>query len=274
MFHFKNKETPLPRNRIDLIKDTIKYRFFELMLLSVYTILFMVPSLIRLIFSSYLFDGSDVHTIYEIALINFVNVLFITFWGLGFAGLFYCLKRISFQEGEDINKDFFIGIKKNYKMFLLVFFIIGIFYAFLEVSVYMLGTFNLTTLAIGALQGILYALFFILLIPLFFVLIQSVLYIGTFRNFLLNGIKFLVWKILSNIGIFLLILIPFFIFEFVPSINGIEYFQYAILIFEGLFYFAFSFLCFILYSNSLFDLTINKNYPEMIRKGLAKEKDK
>lgn len=270
MFKFKNKEMPLPTNRFELLGDVLRYRMFEIILLSIYMFLFLVPSLLWLIFSGYLFSNVENHTIYEVILTNGVNIIFIMIFGLGCGGAFYFLKKVSFQEGESINSDFFMGIKKNWKMFLFIYFLIGLTYAFLEIGVaYINYEPNMDNILKGVLEGILYAGFILFMMIFFFMQTQTILYSATISQLFLNAIKFTFGSFLKNLGIFFILLLPLFLFEFIPSLNGVDYFQYVSIVLEGIFYFGFSYLVFSLYSNHVFDLTINKKYPENIRKGLA-----
>lgn len=271
MWKFKNKETPLPTTRPQLLKDTLKYRFFEIVLLSIYCFLFLIPSIVWLIFAGYLFMNAKTHTIYEIMFIQGINIPLIMILGLGASGCFYVTKKISFQEGESINHDFFYGIRKNFKIFLLIYFFIGVFYFLLETAVYMINNYEgWSPILKGALEGIMYAIFIIFIMILFFMQTQTILYNATFVQLFKNALKFTFGSFLKNLGIFSILLLPFFIYEFVPSINNVDYFQYAMFGLEGVFYFGFSFLIFTLYSNSIFDMTINKNqFPEYVRKGLS-----
>lgn len=270
MFHFKNKEMPLPTNRFQLLGDVLRYRLFEVILLSVYMFLFLLPSLIWLIFSGYLFSNVENHTIYEVILTNGVNIIFLMIFGLGCSGAFYFLKKVCFQEGESINADFFLGIKKNWKMFLFIYFLIGLTYFLLEIGVaYLNYEPNIDSILKGVLEGIMYAGFILFMMVYFFMQTQTILYNATVGQLFRNALKFTFGSFLKNLGIFAILLLPFFLFEFVPSINGMDIFQYASIGLEAVFYFGFSYLVFSLYSNHVFDMTINKNYPENIRKGLA-----
>lgn len=273
MWQFKNKETPLPTTRPQLLKDTLRYRFFEIVLLSIYCFLFLIPSIVWLIFGGYLFINAKTHTIYEIMFIQGINIPLIMIFGIGVAGCFYVTKKISFQEGESINHDFFYGIRKNFKMFLLIYFIIGFLYFLLETGVYLINNYEgWNSILKGALEGIMYGIFILFIMILFFMQTQTILYNATFTQLFKNALKFTFGSFLKNLGIFAILLFPFFIYEFVPAINNINYFQYAMFGLEGVFYFGFSFLIFTLYSNSIFDVTINKNqFPEYIRKGLNDE---
>lgn len=74
-------------------------------------------------------------------------------------------------------------------------------------------------------------------------------------------------KFISNLGIYLLLLLPYILFESLPYLA--VFILAALLL--SLFYFAFSVFVFVLYSHAIFDKTINaKQFPELIRKGLGK----
>lgn len=272
---FKNKEMPLPSNRFEMLRDILKYRLFDIILLSIYMFLFMLPSILWTIFGGYLFSNVETHSIYEVILINGINIIFIMIFGLGSAGSFYVLKKICFQEGESINHDFIVGIKKNWKMFLLIYFFIGLIYFLLEVGIATISSYeSLDGITIGAIQGIMYGIFIIFMMIFFFMQTQTIIYVANFTQLFINGVKFTFGMFLKNIGIFFILLLPLFIFELVPSIGGIDYFQYTMIILEAVFYFGFSFCIFSLYSNHVFDLSLNKEYSELYRKGLVKENNK
>lgn len=273
MFNFKNKPTPLPRNRIELLKDTLKYRLFELIVLSIYGFIFCLPSIIWLIFANYYFQGNN--NIYVVIFINLINIIFIMIFGLAKGGIYYVCKKISFQEGENINQDFFLGIKKNYPMFLKIYFMIGLVYFFLQVALAISLNINgLESSTRGIIQGFIYTGFIIFIMIFDFMQTQTILYKGNFFCLFKNGLKFTFGMIKTNIPIFILMLFTFFIFELTPTIDGIYYFQYGVILFNGVFYFSFSSLIFSLYSNYVYDLTINKKqFKEYIKKGLQKDEN-
>ena len=218
---------------------------------------------------------------YSVSLFNEDNFLFMSLliylpyiplgmiFGLGVSGALNYSKRLSFQEGANVINDFFHGIAKNIGMNLLVFFLIFFFYALLKISSLLLIR-SMDNIPATILIGVMYAGFFILLMIFFFVLTQTILYKGNFWQLFINGIRFMVGMFGWNLLIFLVILLPFLVYEFVPFSIA----QYIAIAISLLFYFGFSIFLFTLYSHSLFDLTINQDYPEIYRKGLTKEEEK
>ena len=85
-----------------------------------------------------------------------------------------------------------------------------------------------------------------------------------------NSVKFTFGMFGWNILIFLITLLPFIVIEIVSYLPTnffvVEYIFLAICI---LFYFEFEVFVFSIYSHSLFDLTLNDDYPEIYRKGLT-----
>lgn len=267
MFEFKNKEQPLPTTRLELLKDTLKYRLFEIILVSIYMFIFILPLIIWFIFIGY--SKFNEPNLYNSLLQYGVAIPLIMIFGLGASGAFYLFKKICFQEGESINHDFFLGIKNNYKTFLLIYFFLGLFYMLLHVGLMIVSSSSINEYVKGILDGLLYVAFFFILFVSFFMQTQTIIYSASFLQLFTNSLKFTFGMILKNIVIFITILLPFFVFEFVPF-NIAQWISLGV---EGIFYFGFSNFVFSLYSNYVFDLTLNKNYPENIRKGLAKENE-
>jgi hypothetical protein len=265
------QEKNLPFTRWQLLGDTLRFRFWDLLLVSLFTLVFYLPVLGWLIFCS-LSDLLDFSNLPSILMSYGIAIPFLMIAGLGMGGLFYFSKKLAWGEGASLPGDFFEGIKKNARMFLGVYFVIGLLYLILRLDiaslVYQSG---LSGWALGALEGVSYTLFFLFLLALFFLQSQTIIYQGGFFHLFWNGIKFVFGAFLSNIPIFLAFFAGFLCFEFIPYAPVL----YIVMGIEGFFYFGFSSFFFTLYSDALFDKSINPSrYPGIIRKGLQqKEKD-
>ena len=165
--------------------------------------------------------------------------------------------------------DFFEGLKKNGLMFVLIYAVMGLLYLILRLDIASLvNESGLAGWALGALEGVSYTLFFLFLLTLFFVQTQTIIYQGGFFRLFWNGIKFVFGAFLTNIPVFLAFFVLFLCFEFIPFSSVL----YIVMGIEGFFYFGFSAFFFTLYSDSLFDKSINPaHYPEILRKGLRKK---
>ena len=267
----QSKDTPLARTRPELLKMCLKSRFFDFPLLSLFTFIFLIPLLAWIIFSNYVLveQINEDNFLFMSLLIYLPYIPLGMIFGLGVSGALNYSKRLSFQEGANVINDFFHGIAKNIGMNLLVFFLIFFFYALLKISSLLLIR-SMDNIPATILIGVMYAGFFILLMIFFFVLTQTILYKGNFWQLFINGIRFMVGMFGWNLLIFLVILLPFLVDEVVPFSIA----QYIAIAISLLFYFGFSIFLFTLYSHSLFDLTINQDYPEIYRKGLTKEEEK
>lgn len=264
-------EENLPLNRFQLLGDTLRFHFFDLVVVSLLTGLFFFPSWGWLIFVGY-GDLGDPTNLASVALTYGVNALLLAFAGLGMAGLFYFVKRLAWGVGTSCPADFFEGIKNNKGMFMLVYFLIGVLYALLRIDMASLsyGGLELNGWIKGLLEGLSYGVFFIFLLAFLFVLTQAVTYEGSFFKLFANGIRFVFGAFLTNVPMFLLYFLCFLLYEFVPSFIA----QYVMMALSTLFYFAFSAFAFTEYSHSLFDKSINKTqYPQIVRKGLRKAGD-
>jgi hypothetical protein len=267
------KETPksssqnLPLTRWQLLCDTLHYRFWDLCIVSLLTLVFLLPSIGWLVFAYY-FGLLDYSNLPSLLLTYGINVVFMIFFGVGMGGLFYFTKKLVWGVGASLPSDFFEGVKKNAKSFSLLYCIIGLFYMVLRVDI--AGLNALTTLdgfALGTFEGISYGTFFVLLCSLLFVEVELVTYEGRLLRLWRNGFHFFFGAIFTNLLILSAYLLPFLVFEFVSD------FAISLLVlgFEGVFYFGFSAFFLTEYCYSLFDKSINRRqYPEIIRKGLGK----
>ena len=126
----------LPDNRFALLKDRLKRRFLDFILLSLLVFIFLIPLLAWIIFSNYVLIGQ----------INNENYLLMSFliygpyiplgmvFGLGITGGLYYSKRLAWGEGSNVGSDFFYGMGKNIGFSLIGFFIIFIAYALLKIG--------------------------------------------------------------------------------------------------------------------------------------------
>jgi hypothetical protein len=266
------KDMKLPSNRFELLKDRLKTRFFDFMLVSLLMGIFLIPYLVWIIFinkSSFFVLTSENYLF--VSLIAFApNIIFIVIFGLGVVGALYYSKRLAFSEGANASKDFFYGISRNIKSALIAFFIIGLFYFLLSFSKVLIMYSDIGPILKGVFLGLMYVGFIIITMVVGFYLTQSILYRGTTSQLMLNAVKFTFGMLLWNLLIFLIVLLPFIVIELVSYLPVnfflIEYIFIGICI---LFYFEFEVFIFSIYSHSIFDLTINDDYPEIYRKGLT-----
>ena len=263
-----------PRNRFELLKDRLKTRFFDFMLVSLLMGIFLIPYVVWII----VINNASAFTVTEenylvMALIAYAPYIITSMiFGLGVVGAMYYSKRLAFGEGANAYKDFFYGIGKNLKSGLLGFFIIGLFYFLLSFGkVVIIYSQSLNPLLKGMLIGLMYVGFILITMIVGFYLTQSILYTGKTSQLMSNAIKFTFGMFGWNLLIFLMLLLPLILIELVSYLNPvfflIEYIMLGICI---LFYFEFEVFVFSIYSHAIFDLTINDDYPEIYRKGLAK----
>lgn len=266
----KKKEVSgyLPRNRFEAFGEIMKGHWFMMILMSLLTLLFFLPSFTWILFMN-LNEFLDVGSLPSIALTYGVNAVLFSIGGLGMAGAQYYFKKVIFNEGALFTADYFLGIVKNYKMMLLTYFAMGFIYFLLRMDIAILQNYFEGSL-LYVLEGISYGIFFLFLMSLFLLSSQSILYTGNWFSLLFNGFKLVIGGILTNLPIFIVIFLPFLVYEFVPSF----WVQIASLVVEGVFYFSFSAFLLTLYSNYLFDKSINRNqFPELYRKGLLRYKE-
>ena len=270
-------KTKLPRDnaqliatRKELFKVLLKEHFFKICITSIYTFCFAVPLFGWLIFinSSGMMELTS-ENYFGNTLFTIVPMFFgILLFGIGVIGGLSYTKKLSLQEGANVHMEFFSGIKKNFKQALISFFVLGLFYCLLKLAsnTLMFGV-DIPAWSKGVINGLMYVIFFIVFMINALVITQSIIYVGTQRQYVSNAIKLLIGKGPLNLLIFFIVLLPFLCFEFIPFALA----QWISIAVSAIFYFGFSFLIFSIYSNYLFDLSINRNYPELYRKGLRKD---
>ena len=256
------------KNRFEVLGDRLKTRFFDFVWLSFLTFIFVIPLLVWIIYCNYVL-------VPQITNENFLVMSLIVYgpyiplgmvFGLGITGGLYFCKRLAFQEGSNVTPDLFYGLRKNIGHSLLIFFLLFLFYSLLKIGS-LIATYSLSQVSAAILIGFLYIAFFIFFLILSFVLTQTIIYKGTFAQFFLNSIKFTFGMFGWNLLILVVVLFPFLCYEFIPFSVA----QYIALAISMLFYLGFSLFVFTLYSHSIFDITLNQDYPEIYRKGLTKE---
>ena len=261
-----------PDNRFQLLGDRLKTRFFDFMLVSLLMGLFLIPYIvwIVLINNSSAFIPTEENYLLTSLMAYAPYIPLAMIFGLGVVGALYYSKRLAFGEGANASKDFFYGIGKNVKPALLGFFIIGLMYFALSYGKVIIMFSELTPILKGVLIGLIYVAFMVISMVVAFYLTQSVLYVGTTGQLMMNAVKFTFGMFGWNLLMFLIVLLPFIVIEvtsYLPA--NLFLIQYIFLAVCILFYFEFEVFVFSIYSHAIFDLTINDDYPEIYRKGLT-----
>lgn len=253
-------------NRRKQLVILLKEHFFSYCLISLFTSLFIIPLFVWLFLASYaeLFNGTSFYSTlftYLCALPLFILM------GLGFAGLDYYLQKQVFGDGVSFPGTFFEGISKSFKTYLLSFFLIWL--------ITLLFKFTNSYMASLALEdeasyirvivlGVTYFLYFFFLFLFLRSNIESLTYKGSYFTHLRNSLIFSFGKPHISLGVSLISYIPLILFESIPLYES----QMILLFISAFFYSTFGELLMVLSSDSLFDMTINKDYPEIYRKGL------
>jgi len=266
-------ETPSTRRK--QFGYLLKTRWTDLVFSSIYLFIFMVPAIAWLLFGSMLVSSND--NLFNLMIIYLILIPLIIIYGIGTGGVMYSLKRMCYSEGSNIHKDLFYGIRKTYKDFIKVYLFIGIIYSLLHIGLSVIANANMDVTTMSIIQGIIYLAFFFMMMLANFNQSQMVFYNSSFSQTSVNSMKFSFGKILPNIGINLIYLLPLLTFELIQmcgNIDVISIVEWVCIGISGLFYFGFNKLLLLEYSISIFDETINKNqYLEIIKKGLKSEEN-
>ena len=261
----------LPTSRKEVFFDLLRNRKMTLFALSCFTFMFFIPLAIDLFvfnyFESVAIAADKKEYLFSLVFYSMcIMVPCMVIGFLGFAGAFYTVKRLVWQEDINLAVDFFHGIKDNWKHAIVNGLLFGLILFGMVIGGSYLLIFSPTSpitcgVGIGAL--ILVFLVFGMVISLNFT--QDVYYengvLTTFKNsFCFLGLlnwKSLVLFVLTTGGLFTL-----FCFNLITL--GIGLLLFAVLN-------SVVIVIYTLLSHSAFDRFINQeHYPEMVGKGLYK----
>ena len=289
----------LPSTRRKQFFDIVKNEWRTLLALGAALFVFFLPFIISNICEAGFMNGtaeairqemgSEGKTAEEIAsrvqnqmtsihlLFNGINILCFMLFSLGLAGASRIIKCFGFGEGVLFKSDFFAGIKKYWKAFLLCGFFAGLFYFLISYVYAVLNPAGQESAGINILSGVTIGFYYAIIVPLLlFSLAQATLYELPFFKNLANSLRFTIVRYhftaifaLVIYGVSLLTMIVY------PVTMILSFAAFIVLLAP---FFA---LAFHLFALSLFDRYINEDhYPSIYKKGLyikegkgANEKD-
>ena len=182
---------------------------------------------------------------------------------LALAGSLKIIRRMIWGEPVFLKEDFIIGIKENYKGFLVISLFGGILNAINTAIVSFMPTNNfLTYLPLIALIVLFYPVIFVFLF-------YNVIYSDKISKNLINSLK-LYFRSVFLTFLMCLICYALLLVKFIPNI-----FRYIVAIVILIFVVPILLLMFYEFEISIFDKYINiYQYPQFYRKGLYTEKEK
>ena len=258
-----------PINRFHLFGNVMRHHLVEVMLSSLYIFMFGIPMIVWIFLLMYvpMFGQNNL-----VALLVTNGVLALTFavFGLGWAGGMQFYKKLCFGEGASLKEDFFGGIKKNGKLFFLIFLAQGIWYLLLHITMGVTSGMEIDGNLKMAMIGVGYGLFFLIAFVHIFMMSEATMFEGGFFSLFTSSLRLSYATLYKGILFYLIVLLPLLIYEFLPF----QLFNLIGLLVGAFIYFGLSALCLTLFCNSVYDQSVFKTqYPEMYRKGLAKEKE-
>jgi len=288
-------EAKLPGTRWQVFKDIFTQRFGALFKLNLLMLLFALPLIAWIILSNMLNSqmmalnlpytanyGTGYMAVSDLTMRQNLltlqnNMSFVLFLvpciliaGIGLGGGFHVIKLLVWGEGITVGRDFFRGLKRNAKQFLLG----SILIAFLTASV----IFNISMLPVTEIKPWLKVLvtssvFLLVILGLFFVMYyvtQSETYKMSFWALIKNSLLFSVGMLLQNLLFMLISLLPFILLIFMGS-GGI-FMMIGIFVF-AIFGFSFTALVWTIYTQYVFDKFINDKVEGAIKdRGIYRKK--
>ena len=252
---YQNKDRP--DTRLKQYGDIFKTRFVELLKVSLLQAVFNMPFIVSLIiFYAVVRNSTDLNQLMTAFLIQGASfIVSVPCLFVGMTGVFYCMKKIAFAEGEYASSAFFIGLREEWKNGLLIGLLAG-FSAFIALTGFFFLYFYLSQVD-AVVTGFGYAIIAIQLIVVLMVCYYSVGQVIVYSN----QLRF----VFKNSFIMTLIRFPFNLLFFIiyPGILIALFTIMEITMFVGVgllvFFSAFGHLMWMLNAMSAFDKFINKS---------------
>lgn len=293
----KRKQIPdflpewLPSSRGKQFFDIVKNEWRTLLLIGLILSLFFLPFIISNIVEAGFMNGSanalreemeakgrgseeilmairtQTTTIH--LLFTAINILCFMIFSIGLAGASRIVKCLCFGEGVLFRSDFFIGIKKYWKAFLLIGFFAGLFYFLITYVTAMLNPMSQDNGGLGVLSGLTIGLYYAVIVPMLLLsMAQATLYDMPLFKSLSNSLRFLIVRYyiaaIFALTIYAISLLTMIVY---PLIVILAFLAVIVLLLP------FLVLSFHLFALGLFDKYINKDhYPHIYRKGLCVRK--
>ena len=262
----------LPKNRKEVFFDLLRHRKMTLFSLSCFTFMFFIPLAVDLFYFNFLESAAVsankpeyLFSLFFYSMLIMIPCMIIGF--IGFAGAFYVIKKLVWQEGIMLASDFFQGIKENWKHALINGILFSVFLFGLVIgSTYLIIYAPVAPIWCGIGIGALIIIFLIFGISISLNFTQDVYYINSYGVTLKNSFRFmglLNWKALLIFIFSTGAVITLSIFNLITLAIGL--FLFAILN-------SVVVTLYTLISHQAFDKYINQeHYPQYVNKGLYKE---
>lgn len=266
----------LPARRREQFGYLFKNNYLRLFYLNLIVFIFFLPVIIfygmTSIYIYHLTSGIDnsqyITELLPISVFQYAGItLLLPIGFIGLSGTNFIIRKMAFDEVVDIKTDFKKGIKYSYKQYMFIGFLLGLVLFAVSYAIQYLSLSEMHPLLFILLLTLVIIIFVILLIAIMYMANLSTLYVMSNVMIVKSGLILAIKELFKNLGVFLLSIVPVFIWLMFSHIF-IKLTTILILLVYG---FIFIQLCFNLLSLYSFDKYINiKSYPDFYRKGLRK----
>lgn len=261
----------LPSTRKEVFFDRLKLHFGKLLKIGLICFLFALPLFvigllkdvgIASVYAEYESGSITLEQahIYVATAENIYNLLSIVAYlilSIGVAGCMQIIKRLAWIEPIFFRQDFKDGIKSNWRGYIGIFALFGIFMFLANLSLNYFDNFIISVLPIGVLLAV-------FLPTALLMLSQNCIYNVTFSENLRNSFALYLKTVPTTLFSMVLMALPT-LFLMISNIIV----KYALLSVSVIFLLPLAMLFWFLYSCYVFDKNINsKQFPELINKGL------
>ncbi len=270
----KNKGLPLPKTRKEQFKRLLKDNYMKMVVFSMITFAFIVPLIVLFLVMNYTTSVMLKEENADVANIVFSSCLWFSLYAipciailsLGFAGLFSVCKSFVWDEPVSYSS-FFIGIKKNFKEFLFIFYFDYLFFVLFLLTFarfyYLVNVPTILRYFLIFLSGFVFLIAFMMSL---YMMSSATRYQSKIKDLLVNSFRLVFRNFLINL---LLAIMSLFMWVIAIIFNPIV----ESIVFLVMFIYLLSFFALIItsYHASIYDEYVNKdNFPSIYKAGLDK----
>ena len=273
----KSKCLSLPKTRKEQFKRLLKDNYMKMVVFSMITFVFIVPLIVLFLVMNYNTSEMLKEENADVLNIVFSSCLWFSVYAipciailsLGFAGLFSVCKSFVWDEPVSYST-FFMGIKKNFKEFLFIFYFDYLFFVLFLFTFarfyYLVSIPTIVRYILIFVSGLVFAIVFMMSL---YMMSSATRYQSKIKDLIVNSFRLTFRNFLINI---LLAIMSLFLWVIAVIFNPIV----ESIVFLIMFVYLLSFFALIItsYHASIYDESVNKEkFPSIYRAGLDRNLD-
>lgn len=197
-----------PSTRRGQFFDILKHRFLEMIKLSLLQAVFNMPLIVSIvIFYVLIRNSQDLNQLMTVFLLQGLLLIpCVSISYIGLTGVYYCLKKIIYADGEYASSSFFVGLKEEWKKGMVIGLIAGFSFAIAVIGFFFCYFYlsNVNSAIVGFGIAILSIQLIVVLIVSYYAIGQVVTYDNVMKNTLKNSLIFSLMRFPINLGLIII----------------------------------------------------------------------